>query len=74
MSHHSASRLCEDERSFGPDFVSYAEGRFCDMHRKEHVPICLPVGVALVCYNTSKKAMVGPEGSVAKNYIHVVEW
>ena len=74
MSHHSASRLCEDERSFGPDFVSYAEGRFCDMHLKAHVPLCMPVRVALICYDVSMKAVVGPEGSVVKNYTHVVEW
>ncbi len=74
ISHHSASRLCEDERSFGPDFVSYAEGRFCDMHLKAHIPFCMPGGVALICYDVSMKAVVGPEGSVAKNYTHVVEW
>ena len=74
MSHHSARMLCEDERSFGPDFVSHVEGRYCDMNHKMHFPICVPSRLEVDCFNASLRAVVGLEGSVAKNYTHVVEW
>ncbi|KAI9652386.1 MAG: hypothetical protein M1829_001661 [Trizodia sp. TS-e1964] len=32
---HSAQDLCESESSIGPDFVSMAEGIYCDMAEKE---------------------------------------
>ncbi|KAB8336851.1 hypothetical protein FH972_021159 [Carpinus fangiana] len=37
---HSAHELCANERSFGPDFVSTAEGIFCDMSEKKAWPLC----------------------------------
>lgn len=38
--HHSAIELCEHPRSYGPDFVSLAEGVFCDMSERKHYPLC----------------------------------
>ena len=28
---HSARELCENDHSYGPDFVSFSENLFCDM-------------------------------------------
>ena len=37
---HTASSLCDSKSSRGPDFLSHAEGQFCDMETKTLWPIC----------------------------------
>lgn len=37
---HSATSLCASPNSWGPDFVSFKEGVFCDMKTKETWPLC----------------------------------
>ena len=37
---HSAAELCESPSSRGADFVSHAEGMFCDMTAKHLWPLC----------------------------------
>ncbi|ELQ36304.1 hypothetical protein M0657_001589 [Pyricularia oryzae] len=36
----SASMLCADPASRGPDFVSYSEGLYCNMETREVLPLC----------------------------------
>ncbi|TLD21907.1 hypothetical protein PspLS_07746 [Pyricularia sp. CBS 133598] len=36
----SASLLCADPSSRGPDFVSYSEGLYCNMETREVLPLC----------------------------------
>jgi hypothetical protein len=38
--HHSAKQLCESNTSWGPDFISLAEGLYCDMDQKKTWPTC----------------------------------
>jgi hypothetical protein len=40
MHGHSAKELCNDKMSLGPDFVSVAEGLFCDMETATLWPLC----------------------------------
>ncbi|KAJ2987614.1 hypothetical protein NUW58_g4406 [Xylaria curta] len=37
---HSAIEVCESETSWGPDFVSMAEGLYCNMETHEVLPLC----------------------------------
>ncbi|KAF2461011.1 hypothetical protein BDY21DRAFT_418919 [Lineolata rhizophorae] len=37
---HGATELCESGSSYGPDFVSLAEGQFCDMETHTLYPLC----------------------------------
>lgn len=37
---HNATEVCESETSWGPDFVSEAEGVYCNMATHEAVPLC----------------------------------
>lgn len=59
----SAAELCGSEQSFGPDFVSVAEGIFCDMSAKEAWPLC-DAAAAIVhgCFDLDTKQMVVSEG------------
>lgn len=40
---HSAVDVCESDTSVVPDFVSIADGMYCDMGKKELLPLCAPV-------------------------------
>ena len=81
---HSAVELCGSEQSFGPDFVSVAEGIFCDMSTKTAWPLC-DAGTVRDCFDLNTKQMVGqgshPRRSEAwsgtvpiKSYDTVAEW
>ncbi|KAF2834766.1 hypothetical protein M501DRAFT_963863 [Patellaria atrata CBS 101060] len=80
----SARELCDSPTSFGPDFVSYAEGVFCDMLTKELWPLCSEQHRA-ACFDTNTKTMRpgmgirGRDGSSGrevpeKSYDRTDEW
>ncbi|KAI1131669.1 hypothetical protein F5Y10DRAFT_262046 [Nemania abortiva] len=66
---HSAIEVCESETSWGPDFVSMAEGLYCNMETHELLPLCGngltkgcfeingTVGAATIAVGDSKKIM-----------------
>ncbi|PSN68557.1 hypothetical protein BS50DRAFT_520523 [Corynespora cassiicola Philippines] len=54
---HSARALCESGNSLGPDFVSKAEGLFCDMSEKELWPLCDENHLS-GCFNTTSHTMI----------------
>lgn len=53
---HTASSLCEADRSYGPDFVSLVEGLYCDMSTKTLAPLC-GEGVEDDCFDVEAKEM-----------------
>jgi hypothetical protein len=55
---HSAKTLCDDSNSWGPDFVSFEEGVFCDMTTKKTWPLC-DDATARHCYDWSSHSLVG---------------
>jgi hypothetical protein len=47
---HSAVDVCESETSVGPDFVSMVDRMYCDMGKKELLPLCVP-GLLGKCFS-----------------------
>ena len=74
MSHHSAIKLCEDDLSHGPDFVSLVENVFCDMALKEYYPLCERKSDKVDCYDFETHNLMTAGGAVARNYSHVETW
>lgn len=65
---HSAKEVCGSATSAGPDFVSVAEGLFCDMEEKVIWPLCSEV-TNESCFDLNERAMrwVGhADGDAAK--------
>lgn len=56
---HSAKELCESDMSFGPDFVSYHEGLFCDMSEKQLWPVCQEASET-DCFDNDTRTMRAP--------------
>ena len=75
----SATYLCEHPTSHGPDFVSHAEGKFCDMDTREVWPICATEDES-DCFDTESNALKQLEtrdlsGQAArKNYVNFRDW
>ncbi|MCJ1367919.1 hypothetical protein MMC16_007055 [Acarospora aff. strigata] len=55
---HSAKELCESETSLGADFVSTAEGVYCDMTAKQQWPLCSD-SITTSCFDLNRKTMRG---------------
>ena len=79
---HTATSLCESDTSRGPDFVSLAEGKFCDMETKTLWSICKGQKDE-DCFDNDthlmrgvKKLgkMAGRAATWAKNYTKVTIW
>ncbi len=68
---HSARQLCEDAMSEGPDFVSLAEGLFCDMstldNRKQLYPLCSAT-VTTTCFDLDTYSIRGAGGGTVPLY------
>lgn len=64
--YHSARELCEDPFSEGPDFVSLAEGLYCDMstldNRKQLYPLCSEAA-STDCFDMESYSIRGEGGS-----------
>ncbi|KAK4164067.1 hypothetical protein QBC43DRAFT_289300 [Cladorrhinum sp. PSN259] len=71
---HRATELCESETSLGPDFVSLAEGLYCNMENSDIPPLCKAAGQT-DCFQLEGKAHVKRDGAtVEKGYDVVLEW
>lgn len=70
---HSARQLCENEHSYGPDFVSYSENVFCDMGTREHWPLC-DGPVEDECYSMATHSLVTRSGYVKRSHVRVESW
>ncbi|OAL53860.1 hypothetical protein IQ07DRAFT_640884 [Pyrenochaeta sp. DS3sAY3a] len=56
---HSSTALCSDPMSYGPDFVSFDEGVYCDMQRKKTWPLCSEEkGVVTGCFEWEGRRVV----------------
>lgn len=53
---HSAKEVCESKTSAGPDFVSTAEGLFCDMESKSLWPLCSE-SLTDSCFDLNERGM-----------------
>jgi hypothetical protein len=49
-SRHNSTALCNDPLSYGPDFVSFHEGVYCDMTTRSTWPLCGTV-TGYECYD-----------------------
>ena len=63
---HSATELCESGTSNGPDFVSMAEGLFCDMSEKQVWPLCSDT-TAGYCFDMDSQTIRGSSISTSTN-------
>lgn len=70
---HDATKLCESERSRGPDFVSLAEGLFCDMTTREVMPLCEDDDDT-DCFHLTTNKQVKRGIASEKQYAKVLEW
>ena len=71
---HSGRSLCSDSSSWGPDFVSFHEGVFCDMAKKKMWPLCREE-ITRDCFDWETQGLV--DSRLRKrglNYEKVVEW
>lgn len=79
---HTAASLCASESSVGPDFLTLADGQFCDMGTKTLWPVCKSAQDT-GCFDnetdeirtveqigTSEERVI----NVARNYTKVIEW
>ncbi|CAO2655682.1 Nn.00g044850.m01.CDS01 [Neocucurbitaria sp. VM-36] len=75
-SKHSSKALCASSTSWGPDFVSFEEGLFCDMSLKKTWPLCSEeVGFVKDCYDWSSHTIVGGNRRKrAIKYSRILEW
>ncbi|KAI0479427.1 hypothetical protein GGR56DRAFT_634961 [Xylariaceae sp. FL0804] len=73
---HNATALCESPSSRGPDFVSRAEGVYCNMETRETLPLCAADGVTTTeCFDVDAKHNVKRDGSTTrKSFSDVMEW
>jgi hypothetical protein len=78
---HNATMLCTSETSYGPDFVSTTDGKFCDMAKKELWPLCSSE-LQFECFDKDTNAMspaphgrsVGGRKLPAKSYKKEIKW
>jgi hypothetical protein len=64
---HSAVEVCESETSWGPDFVSLAEGIFCDMCQRQAYPLCSGTGGGYSTTTTASSDQASVTGTPSKN-------
>ena len=57
---NSAVQVCESESSWGPDFVSIAEGVYCDMCRCQYYPLWDGKKMCTTCFDLGKGQLSGP--------------
>ncbi|KAF2171356.1 hypothetical protein M409DRAFT_18472 [Zasmidium cellare ATCC 36951] len=72
---HSAIDLCNDDRSWGPSFVSTTENKFCDMSTKTLYDVCSSDNTSSeACFDGETLAVRGLNRSVAYNWKTVENW
>jgi hypothetical protein len=77
MQGHSARELCADKMSLGPDFVSIAEGAFCDMETATLWPLCTTIQT-VDCFDLDSQRIQRNRRTrdvpVEKVYTYTDEW
>ncbi|KAG4433515.1 hypothetical protein IFR05_010998 [Cadophora sp. M221] len=73
---HSAVELCESPTSAGPDFVSFAEGKFCDMKRRIIWDLCIGGTLLERCFDADAGLVKYGDltKGIVKNYTKILEW
>ena len=73
--HHSAMELCESPTSRGSDFVSMAEGMFCDMETKTLYSLCRG-NVNTECFDAGSHELKSRrrDEAVRRRYQRVSRW
>ncbi|KAF2665822.1 hypothetical protein BT63DRAFT_459400 [Microthyrium microscopicum] len=73
-SQHNSTALCSNRLSYGPDFVSFHEGIFCDMHNRRTLPLCDST-IQSDCYDWNSHTIIGRRLKKRKmRYYTVTEW
>ena len=75
---HNATELCASDTSRGPDFVSLAEGVYCNMETREVKPVC-PNSMGQDCFDvdvSQSRADRGGNGAMegAKTFSDIIHW
>ena len=71
---HSARGLCENDYSYGPDFVSFSENVFCDMETKQQWPLCDGGRIEEGCYDLTTHSLNTRPGHLKRNHVLVENW
>ncbi|EXJ65621.1 uncharacterized protein A1O5_11148 [Cladophialophora psammophila CBS 110553] len=58
----SAKRLCENQFTKGPHFVSLDEKLYCDMETRQVYPTCGSAAEDVVCFDVKRDELVEPDG------------
>ncbi|KAF6841087.1 hypothetical protein CPLU01_00648 [Colletotrichum plurivorum] len=79
----NATAVCQEQSSYGPDFVSLAEGVYCNMETRETLPLCEngPSTDAVDCFDVDSASRVTHVGAraqrpriQARNPTKVIKW
>ncbi|TPX18802.1 uncharacterized protein E0L32_011481 [Thyridium curvatum] len=60
---HSATEVCGSKNSWGADFVSTVERRYCDMCTREVWPLCEEGAVDKGCFHVGRRELVLDDGA-----------
>lgn len=74
---HSASELCQNDHSYGPDFVSFSDNMFCDMSTKQTWPLCDVTHVRHIkdeCYDMITHSLITHSEHVKRKHVRVQNW
>jgi len=80
ISAHSAKKMCASSTSYGPDFVSEAEGVYCDMDTHTSYPLCSST-ITTGCFDlandeliATKKYAIRGRVTAAKKHKTIDHW
>lgn len=73
---HTATSLCDADRSYGPDFVSMSEGLYCDMSVKTLYPLCVPDSDATgACFEVATASLKSGGARMSqKAFSKILQW
>lgn len=79
LNNQNATTLCQDEDSYGPDFVSLQEGVYCNMETRETLPLCTDSPAPGECFDVDTASHIMHDGGHkpkirARNPTKVVRW
>ncbi|KIW90283.1 uncharacterized protein Z519_08927 [Cladophialophora bantiana CBS 173.52] len=70
----SAKRLCENQHTKGPHFVSLDEKLYCDMETRQVYPTCGSAAEDVVCFDVKRDELIEPEeGSTEESEVKTEE-
>jgi len=70
---HTATRICGDKNSVGPDLVSTDEGMFCDMENKKLFPLCAKA-TDTDCFDQGSSQLKTESRKRAVKYNRIMRW